>query len=167
MTCPRVLIYKRNHTGDPDSTGLFGCSDCMGQIRGYRFDAVIGIGVSQPWRGFEGIADRITWVGVGPRRVGTHSARGAPLIRFDRWRVFDTKGKDFRRFAPGLAAYFYAKHRRYFFSDGLSDAIQQDIARILKLAEAQVDGTSQAGPTSSASLSRCKPKKPAKCKVRC
>lgn len=134
LAWPRVLIYKRNHTGDPDSSGEFGCNDCMGRIRGYRFDGVIGIGVSKPWRGFEGIADRITWVGVRPRQVGVHRASGAPIVRFHRWRLFDAQGEDLRSFAPSLAEYFYSKHRRYFFSDGLSHEIQQDVQRILRLA---------------------------------
>lgn len=156
MIRPRVLIYKRNHTGDPDSNGTFGCDDCMGKIRGYRYDAVIGIGVSRPWPEFEGIADRITWVGVGPRRVGTHKARAAPVIRFDRWHVSDAKGKDLRSFAPRLAEYFYSKHRRYFFSDGLSDEIQQDIERILKLA----------GPQ-KANVFREDPRRIVECRLRC
>jgi hypothetical protein len=134
---PRVLIYKRNHTGDPDSSGTFGCHDCMGRMRGYRYDAVIGIGGSKPWVGDEGIADRITWVGVGPRRVGVHKARGAPLIQFDRWGVFDDGGKVLMSFAPRLAKYFYAKHRRHFFSDTLDVEIQQEIGRILQLARPQ------------------------------
>jgi hypothetical protein len=41
----RTLIYKRTHTGDPDpESGVFGNRDCMGTVRGRRFDAVIGIG---------------------------------------------------------------------------------------------------------------------------
>jgi hypothetical protein len=134
MAWPRVLIYKRNHTGDPDQYGTFGYGDCMGRIRGYAYDAVIGIGVTNPWAGHEDIADRITWVGVGPQQVGIHPARNAPLIRFQRWNVFDAKGKDLKDFAPRLAEYYYAKHRRYFFSDGLHENIQRDIARILRLA---------------------------------
>jgi len=165
---PRVLVYKRNHTGDPDSTGTFGCGDCMGKIRGYQYDAVIGIGVSQPWPGFEGIADRITWVGVGPRRVGTHKARGAPLIRFETWRVFDSSGKDFKRFAPQLAAYFYKKHRRYFFSDGLSDDIQQDIARILGLAAERKAFPGRPDPSNTVACSpRCPPLSQRKRKPEC
>lgn len=137
MTLPRVLIYKRNHTGDPDSRGIFGRSDCMGRVRGYRYDAVIGIGVSKPWAGSESIADRITWVGVGPTRVGIHPNRGAPIIQFERWNVFDARGKELRTYAPRLAEYVYSKHRRFFFSDGLSDEIQRDIARVLKLAKSK------------------------------
>jgi hypothetical protein len=41
----RTLIYKRTHTGDPDpETGVFGNNDCMGEVRCWDFDAVIGIG---------------------------------------------------------------------------------------------------------------------------
>jgi hypothetical protein len=177
MPWPRVLIYKRNHTGDPDSNGIFGCGDCMGRIRGYRYDAVIGIGVSDPWPGHEGIASRISWVGVGPRRIGIHRNRGAPLIRFDRWKVFNSGGKVLRSFAPHLATHFYAKHRRYFFSDGLSDDIQREIGRILRLARGystRVGGedglTSSLGSRRTHSTSSrpvCPPKRAPICKPEC
>ena len=40
-----TLVYKMTHKGDPDSElGFWGVEDCMGQVRGYGFDAVIGIG---------------------------------------------------------------------------------------------------------------------------
>lgn len=41
----RTLIYKRTHSGDPDSeSGVFGNHDCMGSVKGWQYDAVIGIG---------------------------------------------------------------------------------------------------------------------------
>lgn len=160
MNWPRVLIYKRNHTGDPDSNGTFGCRDCMGKVRGYRYDAVIGIGVSKPWAGDEAIADRITWVGVGPRRVGVHKARGAPLVQFERWAVFDGRGKELTSFAPHLANYFYAKHRRHFFSDGLDAEIQQDIGRILNLV--RLKNPPRARRSKSTSAVDCQPACPPK-----
>ncbi|WP_112487513.1 hypothetical protein [Thiomonas sp. X19] len=40
----RILTYKRTHVGDPDEFGRFGINDCMGRVRGYRYDAVIGVG---------------------------------------------------------------------------------------------------------------------------
>lgn len=40
----RILIYKRTHVGDPDDSGRFGLYNCMGRVRGYDFDAVIGVG---------------------------------------------------------------------------------------------------------------------------
>ena len=44
----RVLVYKRTHEGDPDASGLFGCNDCMGKVRGRKYDAVIGVGGTGP-----------------------------------------------------------------------------------------------------------------------
>jgi hypothetical protein len=41
------------------------------------------------------------------------------------------------KFAPRLAKFFYAKHRRHFFSDGLDDEIQRELEKILKLARPQ------------------------------
>ena len=38
----KVLVYKRTHTGDPSENGVFGESDCMGAIRNWHYDAVIG-----------------------------------------------------------------------------------------------------------------------------
>src|SRR4051812_45820013 len=41
----RTLVYKRTHSGDPDpKMGVFGNHDCMGEVRAWPFDAVIGIG---------------------------------------------------------------------------------------------------------------------------
>ena len=40
----RVLVYKRTHNGDPDTSGCFGVYDCMGAVRDWEFDAVIGVG---------------------------------------------------------------------------------------------------------------------------
>jgi hypothetical protein len=54
---PRVLIYKRNNAGDSESRGTFGCHDCIGKIRVYRYDALIGIEVSQRWPGDGGAAE--------------------------------------------------------------------------------------------------------------
>ena len=38
----RTLIYKRTHPGDPDAKGRFGIYDCMGRVRAWDFEAVIG-----------------------------------------------------------------------------------------------------------------------------
>ncbi len=40
----RTLIYKRTHTGDPDAQGRFGIHDCMGSVREWGFQAVVGVG---------------------------------------------------------------------------------------------------------------------------
>src|SRR5205823_1424348 len=44
-TAMKVLVYKQTHSGDPDErTGVWGVSDCMGRIRSWPYDAVIGVG---------------------------------------------------------------------------------------------------------------------------
>ena len=41
----RTLVYKRTHSGDPDpASGVFGNNNCTRSVRGWNFDAVIGIG---------------------------------------------------------------------------------------------------------------------------
>jgi hypothetical protein len=67
-----TLVYKRTHTGDPNTQGVFGCHDCMGQIRRRSFDAVIGVGGKRPDQGHEGIAFKIrtTEHRAGPNEPG-------------------------------------------------------------------------------------------------
>jgi hypothetical protein len=59
-------LQKDTHTGDPNKAGVFGCHDCMGPVRLRDFDAVIGLGGKRPWRGHQGIAFKVTWVGISP-----------------------------------------------------------------------------------------------------
>ena len=80
-TSLKTLVYKRTHRGDPDDSGVFGVNDCMGEVRGWDFDAVIGVGGSHPDRGHECIARKVNWVGIGPHEVGA-TARG-PCLGFD------------------------------------------------------------------------------------
>jgi hypothetical protein len=112
----------------------------MGQIRGYTYDAVIGIGGSSYEPRSHGIDGRITWVGVGPHQWPPVHPRGAPIVTFDRFVLFDSEGEKLRDFAPALAEHFFGKHRRFFYTNGLCEGIQRDIDRILKLAKTQ-DGS--------------------------
>ena len=65
---PRVLIYKRTHTGDPNTDGVFGCSDCVGRVREYGFDAVIGIGGISVMPQLQGIGGKVNWIGLGAHK---------------------------------------------------------------------------------------------------
>lgn len=65
----KILIYKRTHKGDPDEKGIFGIHDCMGRIRNWEYDAVIGIGGKTAWIVDEDIKYKINWVGIGPKRI--------------------------------------------------------------------------------------------------
>lgn len=60
----RILVYKRTHNGDPNEAGKFGCNDCMGTVRDWDFDAVIGVGgISATAYKMDG---KITWIGIRP-----------------------------------------------------------------------------------------------------
>jgi hypothetical protein len=63
-----ILIYKRTHRGDPDADGVFGIHDCMGSVRDFAYDAVVGVGGIGDDARAHGIAGKINWIGVGPGR---------------------------------------------------------------------------------------------------
>jgi hypothetical protein len=135
----RVMIYKRTHTGDPTPEGFFGLSDCMGGVRARAFDAVIGVGGLSGEPRSLNIDGRLTWVGVGARRMASIPVghRG-PIIQFDRFRLFEERGPKLDTIAPALAHHLFAVHRRVVMSGGLSTAIQREIKKILALAPTSV-----------------------------
>jgi len=131
-----TLIYKRTHRGDPDESGVFGRRDCMGPVRKWKFDAVIGVGGKRPWPGHEEIANRITWIGIDPKKTTSRKStwRG-PLVRFERYVLYDEKGPHLNRKAPKLFKYMFKDRQvRAVMSQSLSGTIQEEVARILRLA---------------------------------
>jgi hypothetical protein len=106
----RILTYKRTHIGDPNASGVFGVGDCMGQVRGRTYDAVIGIGGVGAEPRSHGIDGRITWVGVGPRTVD-HTPRG-PVLKFRRFILLDSDGPFLAELAPELARRMYERNVR-------------------------------------------------------
>lgn len=131
---PKVLIYKRTHKGDPGPEGVFGIHDCMGSVRDREYDAVIGIGGIKPWKGDEGIARKINWVGIGPTKHGGNE-RGS-LVTFDRYILFDEQGPLVENLAPNLYQHMYVDaHRRVVMSSSLPEILQKEIGVILNLAE--------------------------------
>ena len=77
-----VLIYKRTHSGDPDEAGQFGINDCMGQVRRWNFDAVIGVGGVGAKARSLGIDERVNWIGIGPHKeVVAGTARSSRDLR--------------------------------------------------------------------------------------
>jgi len=76
-----TLIYKRTHSGDPDpKRGVFGNHDCMGCIRAWPFDAVIGIGGLGSEATANGLAGKLTWVGLGAHKTGDPRY---PIVTFE------------------------------------------------------------------------------------
>lgn len=126
----RTLVYKRTHSGDPDALGQFGIHDCMGSVRGREYDAVIGVGGIGPWPRREGIAKKLTWVGIGPHKVGRPDR---PLVTFDHFLYFGETGPNLAKHAPALAAHVYGRNSRTLMS--FSDDEQAEVDRILAMAK--------------------------------
>ena len=131
----RTLIYKRTHSGDPDpETGTFGNADCMGQVRRWDFEAVIGVGGIGRQAAREGIAGKVTWVGIGP-----HKSPGrwrGPLVTFDRFVYYGEDGPPLRAIAPALARRMLDRNVRAVMH-GLSHQERREVALILDMARAE------------------------------
>ena len=132
----RTLIYKRTHIGDPDpQTGVFGNCDCMGSVRRWQFDAVIGIGGIGQEPKTHGIAGKLTWIGIGPKKFYDHNcpdSRG-PQLRFRHFWYRGENGPPLKERYPALANRMYGKNVRLLV-DGVSFAERQEVERILRLA---------------------------------
>lgn len=130
---PIVLIYKRTHRGDPSPEGIFGINDCMGSVRDRDYDAVVGIGGVQPWVGDEGIARKINWIGISPKKYSS-IGRGA-LVAFSQFCLFDENGPFLEEIAPSLYKHmFIDSHRRVIMSTSLTDALRDEVVEIVGLA---------------------------------
>ena len=130
----RVLVYKRTHRGDPDSQGWFGCDDCMGKVRSYHFDAVIGIGGICALARAHGISQKLNWVGTGARKQRIYE-RGH-LVTFRHFAFFEESNLTFHALAPTLATRLLnAKGPRFLFSDRFNDVEWREVNEVLALAE--------------------------------
>jgi hypothetical protein len=137
----RILVYKRTHVGDPGKDGCFGHRDCMRSVRDFEYDAVIGVGGMGAEPRSYGIDGRVNWIGVGPRKVwprgGNALPSGAPLVRFDKFALWDEAGPPLHVIAPMLARRFYERKARYLLG-GRSEQEQQEALELLKLLEDNV-----------------------------
>src|SRR5258708_8428758 len=104
----RTLIYKRTHNGDPDAAGRFGIHDCMGQVRSWDFEAVIGVGGKGAEPRSHGLAGKVNWIGIGPHK-GAWKKRG-PIVTFDHFLYFGSAGPSFFDRAPLLALPLYSRN---------------------------------------------------------
>ena len=99
----RTLIYKRSHDDDPGKTGQFGIYNCMGRVRTWAFEAVIGVGGRGPRPRKLGLADKVNWIGIGPRKASV-PGKHWPIVTFDHFVSWGAAGPDFETLAPLLAA---------------------------------------------------------------
>jgi len=134
-----TLIYKRTHRGDPNESGVFGCHNCMGRIRRWNFDAVIGVGGKRPWPKDMDIACKINWIGIGASRNFTELPNQEhPVVTFKHFCLYEERGLELKSEAFNLYEYMFVKQNvRAVLSQSLDhdDLIQRDISKILMLAE--------------------------------
>ena len=128
----RILTYKRTHIGDPDKSGRFGINDCMGKVRDFRYDAVIGVGGT----GYEprsyGIDRKINWVGICPKRRSCVQGYRAGVIEFEHFVLLDSDGPLLQSLAPNLAGKIYCG-RRYIL-DSYSEVERAEAIAIIEWA---------------------------------
>lgn len=142
----RTLIYKRTHENDPDpQKGVFGNERCMGRVRSWEFDAVIGVGGIRPWAECKGIARKLTWIGIGAHKAKM-GKDGHPLVTFDHFRHYGEEGPLLTKVAPALASHMYDKGARVLMK--LSEEERVEVEKILDLARSepssdQLKGVSQ------------------------
>lgn len=155
----RTLIYKRTHSGDPDpETGVFGNNDCMGQVRGRSFDAVIGVGGIGRESQKNCIDRKLTWVGIGPHKS---SDQRSPLVSFDHFLYYGEQGPLLEELAPKLARHIYGRNVRVVL-DSLSANERLEVEKILSLARdkpcsRQLAGASQWNSQETICKRRSKP----------
>jgi hypothetical protein len=127
----KILIYKRTHKQDPDINGIFGCQDCMGQVRNWDYDAVIGIGGSNPWKEDAGIRYKINWIGLEPKRINPHPNRGINQVVFKHFELYEEKGESIKDNYPNLFEYMYKCRKRFDMSSNLPKDVFDEIKMIL------------------------------------
>ena len=108
----KILVYRRTHIGDPNhETQTFGIADCMGSVRNWTYDAVIGIGGTKPDRGHEGIKEKITWVGITPIFLKFDDQKcknfRGKLVSFETFKVWDENGMPVEGNYPKLYKYMF------------------------------------------------------------
>ena len=109
----------------------------MGQVRGWNFEAVIGIGGKSPSRGHEAIAYRINWIGINPEKRTKAGFEGV-LVTFEYFVLYDGEGQGpkLKKLAPKLfKCVFESKSWRLQKAHSLPNDIQAEITKLLKLAK--------------------------------
>lgn len=147
---PVILVYRRTHKGDPNAEeGRFGINDCMGEVRCWKYDAVIGIGGSKPWPEDDGIKEKITWIGRGPQWIDPSQAdikhmvehnknfKGfrASMVVFDKFLLLDEKGYSVKDEAPNLHNYMFKQGRVPRAAKTFPPEVYAELKKILRFAD--------------------------------
>lgn len=158
----KILIYKRTHKGDPDENGIFGNQDCMGRIRNWNYDAVIGIGGKTPWKEDKDIKYKINWIGINPKRIDAKGKR-AKCVVFSKFQLYEETGLDIEENFPALFKHMYDSRKRFDMSSDLPDNVFFEVQEILNLVkdspqskEYNIDKLENSEQKESTHSSKCK-----------
>ncbi|MGE8334033.1 hypothetical protein [Pseudomonas laurylsulfatiphila] len=141
----RILTYKRTHTGDPDCSGQFGINDCMGRVRNWSFDAVIGVGGIGSEPKSYGIDGRVTWVGRNPSWT-PHPQGHGQIVTFKSFALLEETGPLLSSLAPYLARRMYEKGARILLK-GYSKEEQAEAEALLNALLSTDSSLAITGPT--------------------
>jgi len=149
----KTLVYKRTHNGDPNEQGVFGCHGCMGSVRSWDFEAAIGVGGQGEEPVDEGIAFKVTWIGIGPHKI-TVPGDVHPIVMFDHFLYYGPKGDDLRIEAPHLSDLMYVNKARTVMTFNADE--QAEVVKLLARASDAPASTALAGESQYAAI--CKPR---------
>jgi hypothetical protein len=156
----KILIYKRTHKGDPDQNGIFGNQDCMGRIRNWNYNAVIGIGGKTPWKRDEDIKYKINWIGLDPKKI--ESTKRGQCVVFSHFELFEEKGENIADNFPNLFEYMYGSRKRFDMSPNLPEEVFQEVQQILdsvknspQSQQYDIENIDDSGGKDSSTLTKC------------
>ncbi len=156
-----VLIYRRTHTGDPSKDGVFGCNDCMKSVRGWKYDAVIGIGGKTSSKE---MARKVNWIGIGPKKYPLKSRE--PLVAFSKFKLWDENPPLLSEYAPKLNKYMFEQGRIPHAGKNFPEYISKEVWDLLQLADGALD--SRGNPEDILKARVCiSSKSPNKCSSSC
>lgn len=130
----RTLIYKSTHTGDPDpENGVFGCHNCMGCVRAWDFDSVIGVGGIGPEAARNRLKGKLTWIGQGANKKGKGKEL---LVTFEHFIHYGETGQHLRDLAPNLAKRIYGRNIRATTDQNFTGEERNEVSKLLEMAKA-------------------------------
>ena len=86
----KVLVYRRTHTANPCQCGVFGIRDCMGKVRSWKYDAVIGIGAKNAK---DNMSYKLTWVGINPHKQNSLTVGYDKKCKYRKCKKANTKNQ--------------------------------------------------------------------------
>jgi len=108
----------------------------MGRVRGFDYEAVIGIG-GIGWKAKSaGISGKLNWIGIGPHKCPPTGDMRGPLVTFSHFLYFEpTDAPEVTIVMNLLANRLYARHAPRYLLNDFSNEEQAEIERLLKMAK--------------------------------